>query len=319
MATIIVPQRLDGSPVEGGARTAPSPRGGLLRGQRRAGWWLAFPATSHLILFVLVPAVVSLVLSFYDYGFLAAPRFIGLANYVALASDPRFATAMVNTIVFAGIVVPVSMAISLAIAVALNQKLKGRGWFRVAFYLPQVTATLAVAIVWTSLYNPDHGLFGGVLNLFGFGRVAWLQDPDFALTAIIIMSIWQALGFKVILYLAGLQNLPEEVLEAAEIDGASAWRRFRYVTLPMLSPTHVFVVITSVIASFQVFDQVYAMTKGGPVYSSTVITYEIYLNAFQRFKFGYACAEAVILFLLIAAVLLAGRLIRRVGEIRNGH
>jgi multiple sugar transport system permease protein len=319
VTTMIIPQGVEGSAVEGGARTAPSPRGGLLRGQRRAGWWLAFPATSHLILFLLVPAVVSLVLSFYDYGFLAPPRFIGLANYVALASDPRFATALVNTIVFAGVVVPVSMAISLAIALALNQQLKGRSWFRVAFYLPQVTATLAVAIVWTSLYNPDTGLFARALNLFGLGRVAWLQDPDFALTAIIIMSIWQALGFKVILYLAGLQNLPVEVLEAAEIDGTTAWQRFRYVTLPMLAPTHVFVVVTSVIASFQVFDQVYAMTEGGPIYSSTVITYEIYLNAFQRFKFGYACAEAVILFLLIAVVLLAGRLIRRVGENRHDH
>lgn len=319
MTATMVPGPVVEAAPRGDDAPAPSPsrRGGLLRHQRRAGWWLAFPATSHLIIFATIPAIVSLVLSFTDYGFLSAPKFIGLDNYIALTSDPRFGTALVNTVVFAGVVVPVSMALALLIALALNQRLRGRAWFRVAFYLPQVTATLAIAIVWTSLYNPDDGLFSTVLAFFGLPRIAWLQDPAFALPAIIIMSIWQAMGLKIILYLAGLQNLPEEVLEAAEIDGTSPWQRLRHVILPMLAPTHVFIVITSVIASFQVFDQVYAMTEGGPVYSSTVITYEIYLNAFQRFKFGYACSQAVILFLLIGAVLFIGRVIRSILEARR--
>ncbi|WP_322410831.1 sugar ABC transporter permease [Microbacterium invictum] len=318
-ATVIRPSAVGHRRREGGVPPAPPSRRTILRNQRRTGWWLSFPATSHLVIFLAIPAVVSFVLSFFDYGFLSAPEFIGLDNYVALAGDARFGTALVNTLIFTATVVPVSMAISIAVAVALNQRLKARAWYRTAFYLPEVTATLAIAIVWTSLYNPDTGLFNIVLSFFGFGRIAWLQDPQTALLAIIIMSIWQALGFKIILYLAGLQNLPGEVLEAAEIDGASPWQRFFHVTLPMLGPTHVFVLITSVIASFQVFDQVYAMTEGGPIYSSTVITYEIYLNAFQRFKFGYACAEAVVLFLLIIGVLLAGVGIKRLLEARRGH
>lgn len=308
------------STTRDGAVPAPSRRrGALLAGQRRAGWWLALPATLHLVIFLLVPALLALLLSFFDYGFLSAPRFIGVQNYIDLASDPRFATALSNTLIFVIVVVPTSMAISLAVALALNQRLRARAWFRVAFFLPEVTATLAIAIVWTSLYSPDSGLFAEVLSFFGFPRVTWLQDPNLALPAIIIMSIWQALGLKIILYLAGLQNLPVEVLEASEIDGTTPWQRLRYIILPMLSTTHVFVLVTSVIGSFQVFDQVYAMTEGGPVYSSTVITYEIYLNAFQRFQFGYACAEAVVLFLLIAIVLFLGWLVRRVMELRNAR
>jgi len=294
-------------------------RKGLLRRQRRAGWWMSLPATAHLLIFVTIPASISLILSFFDYGFLSAPRFIGIENYLKLATDPRFGTALINTVVFTAVVVPVSMTIALFIALGLNQKIKARAFFRVAFFLPQVTATLAIAIVWTSLYNPDSGPLSAVLSLFGLGRVTWLQNPQTALWAIIVMSIWQAIGLKVILYIAGLQNLPGEVLEAAEIDGTTPWQRFRFVILPMLSPTHVFVLLTSVIASFQVFDQVYAMTQGGPIYSSTVITYEIYLNAFQRFKFGYACAEAVVLILLIGVVLLLGQLVRRLWEARRGN
>jgi multiple sugar transport system permease protein len=301
------------SPV-GSPRKGLLPRRGLLNSQRRAGWWMALPTTVHLLIFIAIPALVSLWLSFFDYGFFSAPRFIGADNYFHLANDPRFATAMLNTVVFTAVVVPVSMAIALAVALGLNQKIKGRAFFRIAFFLPQVTATLAIAIVWSSVFNPDTGPLAVLLSFFGLGRVPWLSSPDLALTAIIIMSIWQAIGLKVILYIAGLQNLPEEVLEAAEIDGTSPWQRFRYIVLPMLSPTHVFVVITSIIGSFQVFDQVYAMTKGGPIYSSTVITYEIYLNAFERFKFGYACAEAVVLFLLIAGVLLLGKLARKLWE-----
>jgi multiple sugar transport system permease protein len=274
------------------------------RAQRRTGALLLAPYLIHVVVFTAIPMVMALALSFTDYGFLSAPAWVGLLNYAQLATDDRFRTATINTVLYSIVAVPIAMAIALTLALGLNQKIRFRNLYRAAFYLPQVTATVAVATIWLWIYNPDVGLANALLGLLGLGRVRWLVDPAWALPALMIVGVWQGLGAKMIIYLAALQGIPREQLEAAKIDGASAWQSFRHVTWPQLGPANFFVLVTSIIASFQIFDQVYVMTKGGPVTSTVVLTYDIYQNAFDRLRLGYASAESVVLLMLIGIVTL---------------
>jgi multiple sugar transport system permease protein len=278
----------------------------LTRQQSRAGWWLLSPALLHSTFFLAVPAVIAIFLSFTDYDFSGTWKLIGIENYTELFQDTRFQAALRNTIAYTLVVVPLSMALALLIALGLNLKIRGLGFFRTVYYLPVVTATVAAASVWLWIYHPSAGLANAVGSLFGLARSEWLNDPGTALPALMAVGIWQGLGAKMIVYLAALQGVSKELLEAANLDGANRWQVFRNVIWPALGPAHYFVLITAIVQTFQVFDLVFVMTKGGPVNSTTVLTFDIYNNAFEGLRLGYASAETVIMLILIAVFIYLG-------------
>jgi multiple sugar transport system permease protein len=283
----------------------------LIRSQVRAGWVLLAPALLHSGIFIVIPVVAAITLSFTDYSFGDSWSWVGFQNYVDLFRDQDFLAALKNTILYAVVVIPVSMAISLTIAMGLNQKIKGIGFFRTAFYLPTVTATVAIATIWLWIYNPGSGLANGFLSLFGFAPGRWLSDPNTALPSLMVVGIWQGLGTKIIIYLAALQGVSRDLLESASLDGASRWQKFVNVTWPALGPVQFFVLVTSIVGTFQVFDLVYVMTKGGPGTETTVLVLDIYQNAFQALRLGAASAETVIMMILIAAFIGLGRLLQK--------
>jgi multiple sugar transport system permease protein len=275
----------------------------------------AFLAPS-LIIFLLfrhIPAVASLILGLFNWSMLAPPQFVGLTNYVTLLHDSVFWRALENTVVYAIMAVPTDIIIALGLAVLLNQKLPGTKFFRMAYFIPVVTATAIVAIVWRWLYQSD-GVVNGVLQAFRLPPVNWLSDPHFALPAIAIMAVWQHVGFNMLILLAGLQSIPVEMEEAARINGAGRWATFRYVTLPLLRPVIVLTVILTTIGSFQVFDAAYVMTGGGPFYATTTLVFYAYQQAFEQYSMGYAAAIAFVLFLIILAISLLQRRILRGDE-----
>ncbi|WP_432944113.1 carbohydrate ABC transporter permease [Kribbella sp. CA-253562] len=283
----------------------------LIRSQVRAGWVLIAPALLHSGIFIVIPVVAAVVLSFTDYSFGDSWAWVGFQNYTDLFRDQDFRAALVNTILYAVVVIPVSMALSLLIALGLNQKIRGLGFFRTAFYIPTVTATVAVATIWLWIYNPGSGLANGFLSLFGFAPSAWLSDPGTALPSLMVVGIWQGLGTKIIIYLAALQGVSRDLIESASLDGAGRWQTFANVTWPALGPVQFFVLITSIAGTFQVFDLVYVMTKGGPGTETTVLVLDIYQNAFQALRLGFASAETVVMMILIAIFIGLGRLLQR--------
>jgi len=269
------------------------------------------PALLHIVVFLLLPMVLVVGLSFTNYSFSGAYQWIGLENYQELWGDERFRKALVNTLLYSIVTVPIAMALALLVALALNQKIRSRGLFRVAYYMPQVTATVAVATVWLWIYKPDVGLADSVLSIFGLGPVPWLTSTKWALPSLMVVGVWHGLGAKMVVYLAALQGVNRELIEAAQLDGAGRWQTFRHVIWPALSHAHFFVLVTAIISSFQVFDLVYVMTKGGPVDATVVLTYDIYENAFQSLRLGYASAESVVLVVLIGLVTLIGLRLQR--------
>jgi len=269
------------------------------------------PAIAQLGLWTALPVVATFVLSMTNYNVFDLPKWIGLGNYVEIWNDPNFRKATWNTIVYTFWTVPVSMAIAVVIAVALNQKLRAQNWFRAAFFLPQVTATVAIAMVWLWIYDPQQGLFNAALSFIGVPGHAWLASPDTALWAVSLVGVWQGIGLKMLIYIAALQNVDEALYEAASIDGASTVRKFFSITLPMLKPATFFVFVISIIGAFQVFDQVYVLTDGGPANATTMMTYEVYRSAFQNFRMGIACAQSVYLFAFLLAMTLVSRRLTR--------
>jgi multiple sugar transport system permease protein len=283
-------------------------RVGSLRAQRRREMIEAYlyllPTFVGLILFSLGAIVVSVGISFMDWDILQPPHWVGLSNYVRLFSTPLNWQVFGNTLSYTGVIVPVGTALALGLALALNRGLRGIVLLRNLYFLPVISSTVAVALVWGWLYNQQFGLINYLLSVVGITGPAWLADTRTAMPAVIIMSIWKGLGYNMVIFLAGLQGIPRELYEAAAIDGAGAWAQFRYVTLPLVSPTTFFVVVLSTIAAFQVFDQTYVMTGGGPAYSTTTLALFIYQNAFQWFHMGYAAALSYVLFAAVAVVTL---------------
>ncbi len=301
-------------PPGGSARRT---RSGAIRARHRAGWLMVAPALLHALIWIGLPVVAALVLSLTSYDVLTPPEFIGLDNYFEAFGDPVFRRAMGNTAVYAFFTVPVAMAIALVIAVMLNTKLRGRAVFRTAIFLPQVTATIAVALVWLWIYEPRNGLANALLSFFGLSGQNWLSSTSWAMPSVIVVGIWQGIGLKMLIYLAALQGLPRELFEAAAVDGASRLRQFFSITVPLLRPATFFVFVTSVIGAFQSFDQIYILTDGGPANTTTMMTYEIYKSAFREFRMGYACAQSLILFVVLALLTLTNRrLTRSADEIR---
>jgi multiple sugar transport system permease protein len=274
------------------------------RGWRRAavaGLFLA-PSLAPLAAFVLLPMVASLVLTTFRWNLLQPPRFVGPENFSRLTADPAFRAAVLHTLEFVAGYLPLVMVGGLGIALALNRSARGIGLFRAAYFLPVVTSWVVVALMWQWLLNPGSGLVNWLLSLVGIEGPGWWTDPGWAMPSIILASAWKDLGFVMVIFLAGLQAIPSDYYEAAALDGAGRWARFRHITLPLLSPATFFVVVISLINSFQVFDQVWVMTGGGPAGASSVVVTEVVRNAFSYGQFGYAAAMSWVLFAVILSV-----------------
>jgi multiple sugar transport system permease protein len=273
----------------------------ILRSDHVAGWAFAFPAMALIVAFGVVPIVWSLLMSFQRTNLLSTPEWIGLSNYKALSKDPLFKTSAVHAIIYAALFVPLSVGGGLFAAVALNRRIRGIRFYRLAVFVPVVVSTIATAIMFLWLFDPNFGLANWLLGKVGLGPFGFFTSPSGALYSIIVMTVWGWVGFDAIIYLAALQGVPQELLEAASIDGARSWSIFRNVTLPLLGPATLFLVVFSSINAFQVFDEVFFLTKGGPGTATYVPVYYLYTLAFQQGIAGYAAAIA---YVLLSAILI---------------
>ena len=254
-------------------------------------------------IFRVVPSIQTLLYSFYKVELLRGRfTFTGLDNFRALLTDEIFRKATVNTLVYVATIVPISAVLGLVLAVLFNSRFRLREFFKAVYFAPMVTSTAAAAVVWWWLYNPQFGLFNVLLRLVRIPDQPWLMSSQMALPSIIIFSVWKTLGYNMIIYLAGLQAIPAQFYEAATIDGATAFGRFWRISVPLLGPTTTFLFIYNSILAFQVFDQVFVLTGGGPANSTNVVVLDIYRQAFERYNFGYAGAEAMVLFVFIMGV-----------------
>ncbi len=264
-------------------------------------WAFIFLAPNLIgfLAFLLIPVVASFGLSFVEWDLLSPMKWVGFKNYIGLFHDQVFLRVLWNTVYYTLGTVPVGIALSLLLAIALNKKLRGMKIYRALYFLPVISSYVAVAVVWQWLYNAEFGLLNYLLSLIGIRGPSWLSSTKWAMPAVMVTSIWKQLGFNMLLFLAGLQGIPSTYYEAAEIDGAGKWTQFSRITVPLLSSTTFFVVVMSIINSFQVFDQVFIMTEGGPARSTSVLVHYLYQNAFEYFKMGNASAIAYILFFLV--------------------
>lgn len=261
-------------------------------------YMFVLPYLIFFVLFRLGPSLAGLGVSLTNWQAVGTPQWVGLRNFEAMLRDPRFGDALRNTLTFTVITVPVLLVLGLALAMLLNQKLMGRAVGRVAVFMPYVIMSTVVGVVWTWILDKDFGL----MNAYTGVQTPWLVSEAFAMFGVIITTVWWTVGYNMVLFLAGLQDIPEELYEAARIDGATGLGVFRYVTLPLLAPTTFVVIMLTIINSFQIFDQVYVMTSGGPGTATLTLVQYIYTTSFQFQRFGYGAAIAVVLFLILVAV-----------------
>ncbi len=268
-------------------------------------YFFLMPAFSAIFVFFFLPVLGAFCMSFtdmdiYALGDLSKARFIGFSNYLRLFEDPLFWTALKNTFYFVLVAGPLSISVSLIAALLLNSKLVlFKGLFRLTYFMPVVTTLVAVAIVWRFIYHPKFGILNYLLGFLGLNPIDWLGDPNWAMPAIILMSIWKSFGYNMIIFIAGLQNIPEYLYEAAVIEGANRWQQFKSITLPMLAPTTLFVSIITMIGFFQLFAEPYVMTQGGPLNKTLSIVLYMYQEGFRWWNMGYSAAIAFVLFFII--------------------
>lgn len=299
------------------ATTRPTPRRpprGSRRSQRRAGLLMVAPAALLLVVFFFVPVALGFALSFTDAR-LISPKpleLVGLENFRRLAGDPVFWTSLRNTLVFAAVVVPAQSGFALLLALLVNVRMRGTNLFRMLYFVPVVTSIVVVSILWRFMYQPDglvnsllHGLTGNVV------RVDWLNETGTALPAIIFMSVWQAVGFHMVIWLAGLQTIPADLYEAAEIDGAGRWHTFRHITWPGLRNTRTFILVTITIAALSLFTQIHVMTGGGPLDATSTLVFQAVRVGYQQQQTAYASAISLVFFLLVLSVSLTQRWLTR--------
>lgn len=271
---------------------------------RRNFWGYLFILPNFLgfVVFMLVPILMSLYFSFTNYDVISTIEFIGFENYINLFQDEQFIVAILNTLWFTVLTVPAGIILALLLAVLLNRQIRGISFFRTLVFIPVITSMVAVSLVWSMLYEENGGLLNTLLGYMNLPPVAWLTSTEMAMISIAIMSIWKGLGYNMTIFLAGLQGVPHDLYEAATIDGANAFQKFRKITVPMIGPTTYFVTLMALIGSLQVFDQVNIMTGGGPVNATRTIAFHLYQYGFQFYKMGYACAAAYVLFILVFIV-----------------
>jgi multiple sugar transport system permease protein len=294
-----------------------SPRLRIPSEANTAAWFFLAPALILIGIFFFLPVAASLLLSVTDFDLygIADPgntRFVGFENYARLFRTHDFWLALRNTFYFAFVGGPLTIAVSLGAALLLSSKLvRFKGFFRTIYFTPFVTTLVAVAIVWRYLYHTRYGLFNYALGAVGIEPIDWLGDPHWAMPAIILMAVWKSFGYNMLIFIAGLQAIPEELYDAAEIDGAGAFRKFFSITLPMLAPTLVFIAIITMIGYFQLFAEPYVMTQGGPLRSTTSVVLLMYEEGFRWWRMGFAAAIAFVLFIVILiATLLQSRIVR---------
>ena len=274
------------------------------------GYLFISPWILGMVLFALGPILASFGLAFTRWNLFTEPEYVGWANFQKLAHDPLFYKSVFNTIYYTVFAVPLGLVLALGLAMLVNHRLRGVNFFRTAFFLPNVVAGIAMLLLWKWLFDPNFGLINlfldwtGLMAVFewiGIGRPQWISSRAGAMPGLVFMSIW-GLGGSMMIFLAGLQNIPRELIEAAELDGAGPWKRFRYVTVPLLTPTIFFLTMVGVIASLQVFNQAYVMTQGGPAHATLFYVLYLFQTAFERFQMGYACAMALVLFIITLIV-----------------
>lgn len=277
-------------------------------------WLFSAPAIILLIIFLVIPFIMAIGLSFTDQRLIPNPnlptQIVWFRNFVRLVSDKAFLRGLLNNFYFVIVVVPIQTSLALGLAILINQKIRGMNIFRTVYFAPVVTAMTVVAIVWTFLYNPGEGMINAFLQAISFGRIGpynWLQDTKLVFPAIMLLSIWQGVGFQMVIYLAGLQEIPDSLYEASEIDGANKWQQFVNVTLPLLRNTTIFVVISTTILAFKLFDQVQVMTSGGPQNASMTTMVHVIQTGWSELKVGYASAISLVFFLIVLAVSLIQR------------
>ncbi len=292
--------------------TAPAARASRM-GRIAPGWWFVAPALTLIVVFFVGPVIAAIALSFTDFDLYAladprAARWVGLRNYSRVMQEPLFWQALRNTLYFALVGGPLTVAASLGAALLVNARaLRWKGTARAVFFAPFVTTLVAVAIVWRYLYHPRYGLLNWLLGHVGVQPIDWLGDPRWAMPAIILMATWKNFGYNMLIFIAGLQNIPRELHEAAALDGATPFQRFRHVTIPMLAPTMFFVVIVTMIGYLQLFTEPYVMTQGGPLRATTSLVLYMYEEGFRWWRLGVAAAIAFLLFLVIVLFTLLQR------------
>jgi multiple sugar transport system permease protein len=286
-------------------------------GNNRAAYWFLAPAMLLIALFFVVPILAGLVLSATDFDIyaVASPantRFVGLRNYADLLRTPLFWTALGNTLYFVVVGGPLSVATSLGAALLVNSKLtRAKPLFRAIYFVPVVTTLVAVAVIWRYLYDPRFGLLNYALHFLGIRPIDWLGDRHWAMPSIILMTVWKNFGYNMLIFVAGLQAIPQDLYDAALVDGATATQRFRHVTLPMLGPTFLFVSVTTMIGYTQLFAEPYVMTQGGPLHATYSIVLYMYEEGFRWWHLGYAASIAFVLFALVLGGTLLQRTLRR--------
>lgn len=274
---------------------------GISNNQKAAGLVFILPAVLGIFIFIVIPVICSFGLSFVKWDLLNPVKFVGLQNYREIFTEPLFFKILLNTVVFAGATSIFGVIIPLVLAAILNTKIRGSEFYKTVYFLPFITPMIVIGIVWEWIFDPNIGLMNKVLNL----HINWLYDPHWALPALIIVSVWKLIGYNMIIFLSSLSAISDSMFEAAKIDGANPVQTFRYVTIPLLSPSIFFVVIITAINSFQIFDLIYLMTQGGPLDSTNVLVYAIYKNAFEYFNVGRASAIAYVLFVIILVLTIA--------------
>jgi multiple sugar transport system permease protein len=298
-------------------RVMPSRRWRFGWRERRAlaGLLFVLPTWLVWVFWTAGPALSTIAISFSNWNLLGMPTLAGASNYVKLVSDPLFLLSFRNSLVYTLIFTPTGILLALTLAILIDGTTKLREYYRVAYFLPVVTSVAASAILWKWLYQPSFGLINTLLDLVGIAGPSWLNDRNTALLAIGIMGVWQGLGFTITIFLAGLQSIPPSLYEAARIDGATKLQQVFRITVPLLRGTALFVSVIGVADAFQVFSQVFIMTKGGPAYASSTLAYYLYVSAIQRFQMGYGAAIAVVIFTIVLLVTLAQLKIFRQSEV----
>jgi multiple sugar transport system permease protein len=276
----------------------------LMPGERFWLWVFLAPTLIGLVFGTLGPVLAVIGLTFADWDILTSPTFAGLENYQQLMADATFGKALRNTVYYMILMVPATTVLAMLLALLMNQKLRGITWYRTAYFLPVVTSTVAVALVWSWIYAQDFGLLNFFLRFFGVEPIAWLSSSRWAMPALSVMSIWGNLGQGMIIFLAGLQAIPQSYYEAAEVDGANGWQKFFKITLPLITPSLFFYFIITMITAFQVFEQIYVTSQARPTDATITMVYYIYRSAFRNFKMGYASTEAIVLFGIIMVLTL---------------